>query len=128
MSSRKAKKVDPATAEKDAKTKRLKKARLAKEASDKKNPAPKKVAKAPAKKPAKNAAAKGRPSRLADNAVIKVLVAKNPKRPESAAGKRFDLYKKGMTVGQFLAAGGWQADVRWDVKQGFVELIQKPAA
>ena len=85
--------------------------------------------KAEAKKaPAKAAAAKGRPSQLKDNAVIRVLVAKNPKRPTSAAGQRFNLYKKGMTVAEFLKAGGWRADIRWDVKQGFVELVQKPAA
>ena len=57
-----------------------------------------------------------------------MLVKKNPKHPNSAAGKRFDLYKPGMTVGGFLAAGGWRADIRWDVKQGFVELVQKPSA
>ncbi len=54
---------------------------------------------------------KGRPSRLADNAVIRVLVDKNPKRETSAAGQRFDLYKKGMTVAEFLKAGGWRADM-----------------
>lgn len=58
--------------------------------------------------------------------MIKVLVAKNPKRPTSAAGKRFDLYKLGMTVAQFLAAGGWRADIWWDAKQGFIE-VGKPA-
>lgn len=84
--------------------------------------------KAGAKK-AKAATPKGRPSQLADNSVIKVLVPKNPKRPTSAAGKRFDLYKPGitgMTVAEFLKAGGWRADLRWDLKQGFIE-VGKPA-
>ena len=100
-------------------------------------PAPKKAkAKAPAKKakakkasskkaPAKKAKATGRPSRKAPlDGVIKVLVAKNPKRPTSAAGQRFDLYKPGMTVGEFLKAGGWRADINWDTKQGFIEVVK----
>lgn len=69
----------------------------------------------------------GRPSAKAPgDGVIKVLTAKNPKRSTSAAGKRFDLYKPGMTVDKFLAAGGLRADISWDLKQGFIE-IQKPA-
>ena len=68
----------------------------------------------------------GRPSAKAPgDGVIKVLSAKNPKRATSAAGKRFDLYKPGMTVDKFLEAGGLRADISWDLKQGFIE-IQKP--
>ena len=55
--------------------------------------------------------------------VIKVLRT-NPKRPGSAAGKRFDLYKKDMTVAEFLKAGGWRADISWDLKQGFIEVAK----
>ncbi len=58
--------------------------------------------------------------------VIKVLAEKNPKRPTSAAGKRFDLYEPGMTVAEFLKAGGWRADIRWDAKQKFIE-VGKPS-
>ena len=84
----------------------------------------KKAKKAKAKKAEKVQVKKatGRPSQLKDNAVIRVLKAKNPKRPGSAAHARFDLYKKDMTVGEFLAAGGWRADLRWDLRQGFIEL------
>ncbi len=87
-----------------------------------------KKAKVPAKKvPEKKAqVAKGRPSKFADGDVIRVCVAKNPKRPTSAAGQRFELYKPGMTVAEFLAAGGWRADLHWDLKQGFIE-VGKPS-
>ena len=80
----------------------------------------KKVAKKVEKKVAKPI---GRPSAKAPaDGVIKVLTAKNPKRSTSAAGKRFDLYKPGMTVKKFLEAGGLRADISWDLKQGFIEL------
>ncbi len=87
-----------------------------------------KKAKAAKKVPEKKAqVAKGRPSNRAPlDGVIRVCVAKNPKRPGSAAHARFDLYKKDMTVAEFLAAGGWRADVRWDTKQGFIE-VEKPS-
>ena len=85
----------------------------------------KKAGKAPEKKYV--ARPMGRPSASAPlDGVIKVLTAKNPKRATSAAGQRFDLYKPGMTVEKFLAAGGLRADISWDLKMGFIE-VQKPA-
>ena len=66
--------------------------------------------------------ARGRPPRLKDGDKIKILVAKNPKRSGSAAHARFALYKPGMTVAEFLKAGGWRADIRWDVTQGFIGI------
>lgn len=87
----------------------------------------KKAKKAKAAKKVEPKKATGRKSEKAPlDAVIRVLVAKNPKHPTSAAGKRFDLYKKDMTVAQFLKAGGWRADLRWDLRQGFIE-VGKPA-
>lgn len=91
----------------------------------------KKVEKVPEKKAEKVQAKKvekkiGRPSHRAPaDGVIRVLTAKNPKRSTSAAGKRFDLYRPGMTVQKFLDAGGLRADISWDLKQGFIE-VQKP--
>ena len=70
--------------------------------------------------------AHGRPSQFADGDKIKVLVKKNPKRPGGAAHALFDLYKPGMTVAEFLKAGGWRADIRWDTKQKFIE-VGKPS-
>jgi hypothetical protein len=57
-----------------------------------------------------------------DARVITLLVTDNPKRVGSAARERFTLYRSGMTVGQFLAAGGLRADISWDVDHGFIRL------
>lgn len=87
----------------------------------------KKAKKAKAKKAEKvqEKKAAGRPSSRAPlDGVIKVVRAKNPKRPGSAAHARFDLYKPGMTVDEFLAAGGWRADISWDLRQGFIEVVK----
>jgi hypothetical protein len=53
---------------------------------------------------------------------IKLLATENPKRDASEAAKRFALYRDGMTVGEYLEAGGTTADVRWDEKNKFIEL------
>ncbi len=78
---------------------------------------------APAKKAKTEATngAQGRAPNIAGTAKIKVLTEKgaNPKRGTAAA--RFDLYKNGMTVDEYIAAGGKRADVNWDVGQGFIE-------
>ena len=52
---------------------------------------------------------------------IKVLV-ENPKRPGTKGFKAFACYKNGMTVGEFVKAGGTLADVRWDSEHNFIEL------
>lgn len=70
----------------------------------------------------KSAEKKGRPTRFTTDSVITVVAKENPKRANSAAGKRFALYKSGMTVQQFLDKGGWRADINWDVKQGFIKV------
>lgn len=51
-----------------------------------------------------------------------VSVAPNPKKVGSASHARYELYQVGMTVSQFVAAGGTTADVKWDVDKGFVVL------
>lgn len=63
---------------------------------------------------------RGRAPNILGTAKIKVLVAENPKR--AAAATRFALYKNGMTVDEYIAAGGTRADVNWDVKQTFIEV------
>lgn len=45
---------------------------------------------------------------------IRILVAKNPKKPGSKAWHRFNLYKDGMTTGEFLWAGGTREDLHYD--------------
>lgn len=111
---------------------------MSEDVKPKKNPAPaKKAAEKPAaKKAAKKAAAKkaakkaeatepgtrGRAPNISGDAKIKLLVEKgaNPKR--GTAAERFALYKNGMTVDEYIAAGGKRADVNWDVGCGFIEV------
>jgi hypothetical protein len=54
---------------------------------------------------------------------IKLLVKENPKRPGSSSFDRFALYKKSKTVGDFIEAGGKSADVAYDVKHEYIELV-----
>lgn len=72
---------------------------------------------------AKKAAAGGAKRERTDkDKKIKVLV-ENPKREGSAAWERFKLYKDDMTVAKALEKGVWPADIRWDVKQKFIRLV-----
>lgn len=59
-----------------------------------------------------------------DGAKITVLVA-NPKRDGSKAQKRFDLYRSGMTVAEFLAAGGVRGDLVWDVEHDHISIEEE---
>ena len=49
-------------------------------------------------------------------------VQANPKRPGSAAFTRYELYRIGETVDQFLALGGIHADVAHDEARGYITL------
>lgn len=51
----------------------------------------------------------------------------NPKRATAKNHGRFLLYKDGMTIDQFVEAGGHRADVPHDVKKGYIELLPPPA-
>ena len=64
-------------------------------------------------------------ARLGDYAAreIRVLVTSNPKQVNSKSRARFDLYRDGMTVEEYLAAGGIWPDIRWDLERGFIELV-----
>jgi len=44
----------------------------------------------------------------------------NPKR--GTAADRYDLYRNGMTVAAYIAAGGQRRDVVWDQKQGWIKV------
>lgn len=46
----------------------------------------------------------------------------NPKRPNTNAHAMFELYKDGMTVAQYVEAGGGRDWVRWDVSKGHITL------
>lgn len=49
-------------------------------------------------------------------------IVANPKRAGSKSAQRFDLYKNGMTVGEFIEAGGTIGDVRWDTAHEFIKV------
>ena len=49
-------------------------------------------------------------------------VGDNPKKPGSSSHARFALYQVGMSVDEFVKAGGTTADVKWDTERGFVKL------
>lgn len=51
-----------------------------------------------------------------------VFVGPNPKKVGSASHARFELYRVGMTVSEFVAAGGTTGDVAWDAPRGFIKL------
>lgn len=53
---------------------------------------------------------------------IHLLVKENPKKKGGAPYERFEKYKEGMTVGDALAAGVFEADIQWDVGHKFIEL------
>lgn len=70
--------------------------------------------------PAKKATKQGAGSAEHRAKKIRVLVKGNPKFGTAAV--RFELYKTGMTVGEYVAAGGQVRDVCWDAKQGWISL------
>jgi hypothetical protein len=46
----------------------------------------------------------------------------NPKRANTNAYSMFELYRDGMTVAQYVEAGGGRDWVRWDVSKGYITL------
>ena len=64
------------------------------------------------------------------DAKIQLCVPKNPKREGSGGWRRFNLYKNGMKIRDFLSAGGKTIDLDWDRERGFiaVEVIDAPGA
>ena len=53
---------------------------------------------------------------------ITVLAEKNPKRMNTASYNRFALYRDGMTVAEYLEAGGRKSDIRWDTERAFIAI------
>lgn len=50
-------------------------------------------------------------------------VQKNPKQRDSKSYKKYQKYKKAKTVDEFLALGGTDRDLTWDLDHGFVEYL-----
>ncbi len=59
-------------------------------------------------------------------AIIIVLAQENPKQPGSRARNRFGLYKNGMTVQEFLNAGGLIADIYFDISRAYIAVSDYP--
>lgn len=55
-------------------------------------------------------------------ATITLLAIENPKRKNTLSFTRFALYKNGMTVGDYIAAGGRSGDVNYDVENGYISI------
>jgi len=55
-----------------------------------------------------------------DPRVIVKLVEKNPKIPNSKSYARFQIYRLGMTVSEYVALGGYPADIVNDVSKGYI--------
>ena len=63
---------------------------------------------------------------IPEDRVIRLRVADNPKRAGSPSHRRFALYRDGMTVGEFLKAGGQRSDIAWDVDKGWISVEAPP--
>lgn len=56
-----------------------------------------------------------------DPRVITCIVP-NPKKPGSKSHARFELYREGMTVSEFMAVGGTTADIKYDAGHGYIRV------
>lgn len=65
---------------------------------------------------------RGAAVKRSDTRKIAWVSEKNPKKPGSAAHAKFALYRVGMTIDEFVSAGGTLADVKWDTERSFVKL------
>ena len=59
------------------------------------------------------------------DAKIQICVPKNPKREGCEGWRRFNLYKNGMKIRDFLSAGGKTIDLDWDRERGFIATQDK---
>ena len=57
-----------------------------------------------------------------DDMRVIVKVEPNPKKQGSKSFDRYALYQVGMTVSDFIRAGGSKGDVQWDVGRSYIEL------
>lgn len=105
------------------KTKPIKKVSAKKKASTKKA-ATKKTAAKPAAKPIAKAPAATKRAGEFEKQVITLVMKDNPKRVKSEAHKRYELYRKAKTVGDFLQAGGTALDIRYDKAAGYIRLAK----
>jgi len=55
----------------------------------------------------------------------KLEIGNNVKRVGSKSWLRFEEYMSSKDVNEYMEKGGLKADLRWDVKKGFVKLVEK---
>jgi hypothetical protein len=53
---------------------------------------------------------------------IFLLVKENPKQPGTAAHEKWKLYRNGMTVEEYYAAGGRTSSLKWDSEREFIKV------
>lgn len=57
-----------------------------------------------------------------DGRKITLLAKANPRKAGTTRAARFALYTNGMTVSEFVTAGGFRADIKCDVDEGNIKL------
>ncbi len=97
-----------------------------KEKDEKSSKKPKKEVKKPKEKkdmkPAHGKKKKeGRGARIVDGKIT-LIEKENPKRKNSKAYKRYELYRKHKDVAAYIEAGGKRSSLRYDSKHGFIKL------
>jgi ribosomal protein S12 len=61
-------------------------------------------------------------ARANKKAIITLVAETNPKRNNTLSRERFALYRTGMTVAEYIAAGGRSGDVNHDAAEGYITL------
>jgi hypothetical protein len=61
-------------------------------------------------------------ARANKKAIITYVAVPNPKRKNTLARERYELYRNGMTVAEYIAAGGRSGDVNHDAAEGHITL------
>lgn len=116
----------PETPKRDTKRKTRSTAKRSPQVAKNAHKTQRKAAKGKASTKAAQPAKGGRKPLHPDDAIIRVLVKDNPKRPGSRAAADFARYRDGMTVKEFLQAGGSRAGLKWDSAHGFIR-VEQPA-
>ena len=67
--------------------------------------------------------------KIPEGSKITILTKANPRLKGTLAHRMIELYKNGITVESFVAAGGRLSDIRWDVLRNHIKLsATEPAA
>ena len=66
--------------------------------------------------------------RPSESAIIVKVVNGNPKRAGTAAHTRFNLYTTGISVGEYIKAGGTMDDIYWDIGRAYIVVSDYPYA